>query len=562
MLVSLHVKNLALIREAEVEFGRGLNILTGETGAGKSLVIGSVNIALGGKTAKDIIRNGEAEASAELVFEVERPEQKSFIQSMDIPVEEDNILILQRRIKDGRSIAKINGSAVTASGLKAVSEVLIDIHGQHEHQSLLYKKNHKMILDDFAGAELSVPLKELESKYRLYHELKKELETGETDEASRNRQADLLKYEINEIEAAGLKTGEDSELEEKYHRMKNFRKISDAVETAAMASGYENDESAGNMFGRAVMALKEVESLDSSLSRLCGEAEEIDSLLGDFSRDINDYMKDMEFSEEDFRSTGERLDLVNHLKSKYGGSIEKIQESLDARYRELEKLTDYSAYREKLVRDHEKARSEAAELCERISAVRVSAASRLSELMMKALADLNFMDVNFVTEVRKDPDNITSEGFDDVEFMISMNPGEKLKPLSDVASGGELSRIMLALKTVLADEDMIDTLIFDEIDAGISGRTAQKVAEKLNILSKKHQVICITHLPQIAAMTDHHFVIAKTTDGESTQTTVRELEGESVVEELSRLLSGAEITDAVRENAAEMKELANSLKKR
>lgn len=562
MLVSLNVRNLALIREAEVCFGDGLNILTGETGAGKSLVIGSVNIALGGKTAKDIVRNGETEASVELVFDISSSEQRELIGSMGIPVGDDRLLILNRRIKDGRSIARINGNAVTAAVLRDISEVLIDIHGQHEHQSLLYKKNHKTILDGFAGEKLSALLLRLADKYHEYRALEKERLEGTADEAERARQSDLLKFEINEIEAADLKPGEDEELQETYSRMKNSRKITDAMETVVKAAGYENDESAGNMVGRAVMALNEVRELDAPLQQLCGELGEIDSLMNDFSRAVNDYMKNMEFSEEEFISAEERLDLINHLKAKYGSTIEKIQSALEEKRAEYDRLSDYESYRAGLDERFEKAGKELDVLCGQASSIRKEAAQRLTDLMVKALQDLNFMDVRFETDVRELKGEYAADGYNEVEFMISMNPGERLRPLSEVASGGELSRIMLALKTVLADEDMIDTLIFDEIDAGISGRTAQKVAEKLNILARKHQVICITHLPQIAAMADHHFVIAKTTDGTSTQTTVRELRQEETVEELSRLLSGAEVTDTVRENAAEMKQLANSLKTR
>ena len=555
MLVSLHVKDLALIREAEVFFGSGLNVLTGETGAGKSLVIGSVNIALGGKTAKDIVRSGASEAIVELVFDAEGDAAKKAGGGEDL-------LILQRRIRDGRSIARINGSTVTAAELKAVSDELIDIHGQHEHQSLLYKKNHRIILDDFAGGELKEILGRLSDRYREYMDIRRELDSAELDEEGRRRQADLISYEINEIEAAALKKGEDEELEEKYRRMKNFSRISEAMETVVRAAGYESDESAGNTVGIALRAVNEVKDLDGALESIASELGDLDSLIGDLSREVNDYMKNMEFSGEEFAAAEERLDLINHLKAKYGGSIEKISEGLEDRKKELARLDDYDAYRDGLKERLNKAENELKRLCAEASGKRKEAASRLSGLMMNALADLNFLEAEFVIEVRPDENRFTSEGYDDVEFMISMNPGEKIRPLKDVASGGELSRIMLALKTVIADEDKTGTLIFDEIDTGISGRTAQKVAEKLNILSRRHQVICITHLPQIAAMADHHFVITKTTDGSATQTNVRELDEEETTEELSRLLSGAEVTDTVRENAAEMKSLANSLKKR
>ena len=556
MLISLNVKNLALIRQSELLFGRGLNIITGETGAGKSLMTGSVNLALGKRADADIIRNGEKEAEVELVFSVDDEETRKALNELDIPVSEDDPVILRRTIRDGRSIAKINQRTVTASVLKAVSELLIDIHGQHEHQSLLYKKNHLKILDSFAKQGLCDILPLIREDHNRLLEIKRELAKTPLDERERARQIDLLKFEVEEIEKAGLKEGEDEEIEAAYRRMKNTSRIVSSISRALGAVSVSESQNAVSLVGSAISALKESEGLDDRTDDLIDQLSQIESLLGDFSIGADEALRSLDYSEEQFDETEKRLDLINHLKSKYGDTIEAMEKSLEEKRAELERLELTDEIRQKLFEEEDAVKERLLKNCKKAGDIRRAEAEKLSALMEDALLDLNFNDVSFKIEVREDPENITEKGYDEVEFMISLNRGEKLKGLESVASGGELSRIMLALRTVFADEDGIDTLIFDEIDTGISGRTAQKVAEKMRLLSKRRQVICITHLPQIAAMADHHFLIRKDSDDESTETTVREIEGDEIIDELSRLLSGAEITDAVRQNAAEMKKLA------
>lgn len=557
MLLNLHVKNLALIKEAEVDFGQGLNILTGETGAGKSLIIGSVNMALGGKTPKDMVRDEDKAALVELLFSVEKDSQMEALCALGIPMEEDRSILMQRKIQNGRSTARINGETVTASVLKKVSELLIDIHGQHEHQSLLYKKNHLTILDSYGEEELAPALKELKECFEKYQQLKRELEKTDLDENERNREISLLTFEIDEIENAALTTGEDETLENEYRKMVNSKKITEAMNLVYQETGYESGSGAGEAVGRALRELNAVVSFDEALSGLSEQLLDIDSLLNDFNRSVSEYMSDCEFSEEEFRSTEERLNTVNHLKSKYGNTIEKILAYKAEKEEVLEKLEDYDKCREEMRLELQETEQKLSSLCERVSGLRVKYAKELSELLKQALFDLNFLEVEFEVSVEPQLGKYTQKGFDDVEFLLSTNPGEKVKPLSQVASGGELSRIMLALKTVLAKKDAIDTLIFDEIDTGISGRTAQKVAEKLSELSKEHQVICITHLPQIAAQASHHFLIRKGCEQGETLTDVKELSTDESVEELARMLGGAKITEAVLLNAKEMKDLAN-----
>ena len=561
MLISEKVKNLALIREAETEFGPGLNIITGETGAGKSLVIGSVELALGGKARGDIVRHGEDEASVELVFEAVSDHEKAEMAALDIETDDDGLVIMTRRIKDGRYLARINGSAVNASVLKKAASVLIDIHGQRDQMGLLAKKNLCHILDRYAGEEAEELLGTVLGHYRKYREVLDELEQDISDPAELNRRRDLLSFEASEIENAGLLEGEDEETESRYSLMKNSRRIAESLSDALGALSENAEGNVSGYIGKASESMSGLQGMDEKTDDIIGRLSEIEALVGDLSIDIGDRLRSMDFSEEEFRETEERLDLINHLKSKYGRTIEDIYAALEERQKELLKIEDHDAYLEKLQAGLDKEKKELISVCGRLSEVRSRAAVRLQEQMKEALVDLNFENIVFEIRVEPDPGSLSSAGYDSVSFMISLNKGEKLMPLENVASGGELSRIMLALKTVLADTDDIPTLIFDEIDTGISGRTAEKVAEKLAILSRSRQVIAITHLPQIAAMADHHFVIEKNSDDSSTETSVRELKGDEPAEELCRLLSGSAVTDAVRENAKEMLALAAKFKK-
>ncbi len=559
MLLSLHVKNLALIDEEEVSFGEGLNILTGETGAGKSIVIGSVNMALGAKADKELIRTGAEYALVELVFQVNE-EQGRKLKELDFFPEEDGTFIIQRKIMPSRSVCKVCGETVGTKQLKEIAEILIDIHGQHEHQTLLQKKKHKEILDDFAGQKAFDLKSEIRERYKELVSLQKELEEMSGDETAREKEAALLGFEVKEIEEANLLPGEDEELEQLYRKMINSRKIKESVADAYRMTGYGLGEGAGEYIGRALRELKNVSSLDEDLADLETQLQDIDNLLNDFNRAISGYMEELEFDGEDFARTEERLNLVNHLKSKYGNNIEEVLAYKVRGEERLNLLENYEVYRMEITQRIESMKEILQKHCGRLSDVRKKGAKELGKLLKKALLDLNFEEVNFEIQVRPCPEMIASDGYDDVEFMISTNKGEKLKPLNQVASGGELSRIMLAFKTVLADKDDIQTLIFDEIDTGISGKTAWKVSEKMGILGRNHQIICITHLPQIAAMSDVHFLIEKNAKKERTVTTIRKISEEDDLRELARMLGGAEITEAALQNAKEMKELARNTK--
>lgn len=559
MLLHLHVKNLALIREAEIDFSKGLNILTGETGAGKSILIGSMTMALGGKVPREMVREDADYALAELVFQSDSPALLAMLSEREIPAE-DNQIILSRKISGNRSICRLNGETVSAAVLKEAASYLIDIHGQHEHQSLLNKKKHLEILDAYAHENMDSLLEKLSERYRTCAALKKELEQASLDENARMREQSLLEFEVNEIEEAHLREGEDEELESIYRRMVNSRKI---LESAALVRALceEEDFCASETIGRACRELAGISRYDGTLESLEEQLQEIDSMLTDFVRELSGYMETLDFSEEDFRETEERLNQINHLKSKYGQTIEMIQKSAEEKQERLDVLMNYEQYREGLLKDYERASEEFTALCKETHEVRKNAAGKLSGLMKKQLLELNFLDVKFEIAVNE-TEHATALGSDDVEFLISTNPGEPMKPLGRIASGGELSRVMLAIKTVLADQDAIETVIFDEIDAGISGRTAQRVSEKLSVIGKSRQVICITHLAQLAAMADSHYCIEKQAVDKSTQTEIRKLSDTEAVEELARILGGAKITEAVRDSAREMKKLACEMKKK
>ena len=551
MLQNLHVKNMALIDETEVEFGPGLNILSGETGAGKSIIIGSINLALGEKVQKEMLRDNGESALVELIFFVEDADTIEAIRALDIEMEDDTV-ILSRKITGGRAIGRINGEAVSASKMKAVASLLIDIHGQHEHQSLLSKKKHLEILDTFAKESLGDKKEKLAQCYQEYRKLKDELEHANLDGEERARELSFLEYEVKEIEDAQLTVGEDEELEAVFRKYSNGKKIMDAV-GAANAATSEDDESASERIGRALRELSSVSAYDERVKEMEEQLTEIDNLLSDFNHELASYLSDEEFDEETFYETEKRLDLINHLKSKYGNTIADILKYGEEKAERITVLNDYDAYLAGLQKNVSEKEKQLEQLSREVSDIRKKESKKLTESIKNALLDLNFLDVQFTMEFAET--DYTANGIDDAQFLISTNPGEPVKPLGKVASGGELSRIMLAIKTVMAS-DKIGTLIFDEIDSGISGRTAQMVSEKMNALGRSHQIICITHLPQIAAMADSHFLIEKSVENQATVSKIHKLTDEESVEELARMLGGVEITDTVLENAREMKQMA------
>ena len=559
MLSTIHVKNFALIDEANVNLGSGLNILTGETGAGKSILIDAVNAALGAKVSRDIIGKHGDYALIELIFVVEEPDKIALLNEADVYPEEDGTLILSRRITESRNVCRINDETVTMSKLRAVTGYLIDIHGQHEHQSLLNRQKHLEILDEFAVYQVEAIKQELAEAYRRYRKSQLALNQYEMDEDKRLREMDFLQFEIQEIEDAHLKAGEEEELAAQFKKMSNAGRIVEKLSEVMESIGYDTRDGAGELIDRGLRALTPLTALDESLGEFYTQLEDVDSILSGLCREINDYLAEMNFDSREMAEVENRLDQIRSLQAKYGSDYEKVMESLEEKKERLTELSEFEERKAEAQKEYAQAKEQAEKLAGELSAIRKVEAYHLTESIRTALVDLNFLEVQFSMDFHR-TDNLSANGFDEMEFLISTNPGEELRPLGQVASGGELSRIMLAIKAVLADVDQIETLIFDEIDTGISGRTAQKVSEKLCYIGRNHQVICITHLPQIAAMADSHYRIEKGVSGGRTVTRIDRLTKEQEIEELARLLGGAVITDTVLESAGEMKELATRKK--
>lgn len=557
MLLNLHVKNLAIIDEIEVEFSEGLNVLTGETGAGKSIIIGSINIALGGKVSKDIIRTGTEFALVELTFLAEDSEQINSLEKLGITLEED-VVVISRKITKYRTINRVNGETVSVSMLKSIADILIDIHGQNEQQSLLYKNKHMEIVDRYAAEKMCGRDMEFSEMYRQYKDMLVKYSEKEMSEEERLREVSFIRYELEQIEQAHLVKGEEEKLQERYRYLSNANEIKSGINEvySLVEDSYGDSQSVSQMLGRSSHILAKISGYDERLKELARQIADIDELIMDFNRDLQEYASDMDENGEEFAEVETRLDLVRTIKSKYGATTELVENYAKDLENKLEKYEAYEEYRANLEKKIEIYKIKLEKLGESISKIRKKCSAELEKRITDALIDLNFLQVKFEIAVRE-LDEFNSKGKDEVEFMISTNPGEDLKPIGQAASGGELSRIMLAIKAVLAEHDSIGTLIFDEIDVGISGRTAQKVAEKMAFIGHSHQVICISHLAQIAAMADHNYLIEKNNSLNKTSTVIRQLEGDEIVEEIARILGGAKITDAVLESAREMKQLAD-----
>ena len=555
MLKNIHVKSFALIDEVEINLASGLNVLTGETGAGKSIIIDAVNFALGQRVSKDVVRDDAEYALSELVFEINDDKTKERLNQFDIPLD-DNEVLIQRKITNGKSTARINGETVTLSTLKLIAAGLIDIHGQHDNQSLLSKTSQQNLLDTILSDELKELLIRMKDTYVNLNNKISEYEQLNTKEAE--KEIAFLQYELNEIDSASLHEGEDEALESDYKKMNNSKRIADLVSGAHRITGYDS-EGAGSLIGRALSMIRQASSIDDDAKDLELILNDIDGLLNDFNRSIADYEMSLDFSDEDYKNTEDRLNLINSLKNKYGKSIKEILDKRDEFEDELNRLLNADEYKSALLSEITSLKKEAYKLCKEISAIRKKGANKLSGEIAEALLDLNFLDSQFEIKVTSDEENMKQSGYDDIEFFISTNPGEALKPLNQVASGGEMSRIMLAIKSVCAN-DSTATLIFDEIDTGISGRTAQKVSEKMSRIAKEHQVIVVTHLPQIAAMADTHFEISKSVNNGRTITSIETLAEEGKIKELARMLGGVTITDKVLENAKDMKKQADEIK--
>ena len=550
MLLNLHVKNFALIDEIDIDFKEGLNILTGETGAGKSIILGSLCIALGEKADKDCIRTGADFALVEIAFSIDDEEVKNKLTENDISFENDEILI-QRKITSQRSVFKINSQTVNVNTVKEIASMLIDIYGQHDYRNLLNSKKHIEILDSYAFKYLKDVFFEYRNIYDEYLKLKALIQSPEIDEAKREREISILEYQINEIEAASLKIGEEEEVLDKLKVLENASKIQNTLKMLNDVI-YENEGSASEMIDMSIRELSPLSSFDERLSDLYSQLNAISESVSDFERENKRLLEDICPDDEELDRLRERFDLINELERKYGKDIKEVLDFCEERKKELASLLVYGEKREEILEQYEKIKDKLKNAADELCKLRKKYALEFEKAISENLADLNFSQSEFKAVFDETAD-YTALGKDKVNFEISTNKGEPLKPLENVSSGGELSRIMLSLKTVSAERDNTGTLIFDEIDSGISGVTAWKVAKKLGILAKKHQIICITHLQQIAAMADVHFEIVKNVSDDSrTNTYISKLDEEGRIKEIARMLGDEFDSDKFKENALEI----------
>ena len=548
MLAQLFIRNIAVIEKASIDLEKGFTVLTGETGAGKSIIIDAIHAVLGERTSKELVRTGTDSASVSALFTGLDEDTLSLLDQLSLPREEDGSLLIQRDIRlEGRSTCKINGAPATVSMLKQLGPRLVTIHGQHESYELLSPEVHMEYLDSFAGLESM--LAEYQAAYRTLRETQRQLEALQTDEGEKARLSDLLHYQIDEIEAANVRVGEREELEAQRELIRNSEKIASALELLrGLLSGDEESEGllagisqAAAQAGRVAAYLPELAEASQKLQEAGYLLEDVDAILHGTAVDFDPALQE---------SIEERLDLLYKLGLKYGGSEEKILEYLeDCRIR-LHQIEFSDEERERLEAQYETKKAAAIALAKELSEQRKAASKQFISQVKGELAFLNMPGIAFETEIQRVP--LYHMGCDKLQFLVSANKGEPPKPMSKIASGGELSRIMLAIKTVLSGKDKVDTLIFDEVDTGISGAAANKVGQKLKQVSQNRQVLCITHLAQIAALADHHFLISKHVEGERTYTQVQGLDFEGRKREVARIIGGDQVTDLQLEMAGEM----------
>lgn len=550
MLKHLSIKNVAVIEEVNIDFYQGFSVLTGETGAGKSIIIDSIKLLKGDRGSKAIIRSGEEKARVTGVFEVNDDVAREIAEILGSELESE-VIVSRELSTDGKNTIRINGMPANLTMLKAVGENLINIHGQHESTSLLSVKTHMNLLDSYGGQEICPILKEYKEAYKNCKEINEKLESADTDEKERARRLDMISYQIKEIEEANLIPGEDTELEERKIILNNSAKISENINRAYDTLYGGEEGTAHDLLWSAINCLEKISGYDKDISdiyeSLSGLAEEI----GEKIRDLRNISENLSFDGEEADRIEERLDLIANLKRKYGSTVEEILEFYDKITQEEEELKNNEKSVEDLKAEfahHLKILNQKSDV---LTALRQKYAKILSEKVMEELKDLNMANVEFMVSIKRAETHGPS-GIDDVEFMVGTNIGEEIKPLAKIASGGELSRIMLAIKSVILDFDKVKTSVFDEIDTGVSGAAAQKIGEKLLKMSKNNSVICITHLPQIAALADNHYLIEKEVQNSRTSTKVKLLDYEQRTDEIARTLSGNEITEITRNNAKQL----------
>ena len=537
MITKLHIKNIGIIEDIEIDFNKGLNVLTGETGAGKTLIIGSLNIIAGGRFSKEMIRKGENNSFVEIC--IYNPNDERAI--------EGNIIISREINLNGRNMCKINGRMVTVNELKEFMQSCIEIHGQNDNQNLLEIKEHQKYLDEFIGDKIINLKNEYREKYVRYNEIKKELKENLADDKERQRKIDLLRYQINEIKDAYLQEGEEEILEDKRKKMLNSEKIAECLNEADISIG----ENTIDLLSTSIRALEKIETIDKKYETVANNLKNVYYELQEISRDISDYKGDIYFDEEERNNTEERLDLIFSLKRKYGNSISEILEYQKEIEDEIYRIENLEEYNNKLKLELEKITQEMEVLAKNMHNIRTKSGKLLSENINKNLEELEMKNAKINIHVDYG-EEYTEIGKDKIVFYINTNLGEDEKELSKIASGGEMSRVMLAIKTVLADTDNTPTLVFDEVDTGISGKAANSVAEKLSKIAKNHQVLCISHLANIAAMADFNYFISKKIVNDRTNTNIKLLKEDEIINEIARISSG-EVNKATIQYAYELR---------
>lgn len=566
MLRELHIKNVAVIDEASVTFGPGFHVLTGETGAGKSILIDSINMALGSRTSKELVRSGTEYALTDALFEVSDADVLHALEEFDIETENGELVISRKLTAEGKSTCRVNGRIVPLSVVKEVGAMLINIHGQHDNQALLNPKAHIGFVDKYGA--LDDLLKDYRAAHTRVSELRRSLNHLNENEQEKARRLDLLTFQVNEIDSAKLSAGEEEELEQRREYLSNIERITTGLHRAygSLYEGSEEQSAAFDLISFAVRQLSDIAEFNADISEQYEALNSVLADLEDVTRNMRSSIEDTDFEPGELDFVESRLNTIYDLKRKYGATVDEVLEYRAKIGEELNRIEHSDEIAQQLSKELEQARQAESAVGEELSQKRRAAAAELQEKVMAELVDLDMAKVRFEVQIQPltDKEGVSyygSDGGDMVEFLISSNPGEPLKPLTKIASGGEMSRVMLAMKSVLADADPVETLIFDEIDTGVSGRAAQKIAEKIHKLARGCQVLCITHLAQIASMADGHYLIKKNMDDNSTATTVERLEQQQRKEELARIIGGVKVTELTLQNAQEMLDLAENLKK-
>lgn len=566
MLTQLDIQNIALIDKLSLEIAPGLNVLTGETGAGKSILIDSINAVLGERVSRDLIRNGREKAFIEAAFEYEDAQIDSILEQTGIEAEDGNIIISREISLSGKNTCRINGRLVNVSVLKQVGELLLDIHGQHDNQSLLKTETHIELLDAFGGPEIGAIRQQYLEFFTRYKSIKSRLQELAGDKGEMARRLDMLNFQIEEIESARIKKGEDENLNSQRQILANSEKIASSISMAyeLLNEGNADEKSALYNSNKALQELSNILKYDRELVPISEKLESVIYQLEDICQDLRSKSEEAEFDPEALSHIDERLDILARLKRKYGGTLEEVLDFLEKSKNEYAELQQSESRIKELNGELSSVAEKLNESAKKLHAGREKAARILEKNITAELENLEMKNAGFKAELiyNEEEQHFTRNGLDSVEFLISSNAGEPLKPLSKIASGGEMSRIMLAIKTILANVDAIPTLIFDEIDAGISGKAAQRVGEKLSYISKNHQVLCVTHLSQLACMADSHLLIEKNSDGENTFTTVRYLDKKGRIQEIARIIGGSDITDLALKHAEELINAADDFKHR